>query len=275
LRVGSTAHVKGIIDGNEQAAITDQGANLIDETCTVVHQVDATFGGRGEEGRVEHYKIKTFTGAFQVGYPGEKVGGEEIGFADGEAVQGAGGLGKIEGSSVEIKLKDALGLTGKARDSEAARVGEGVEDAFSVGVGDNPSAEEAGIEVEAGIAVHREVQGIPDTVLADAIVKVITEDDLTPLLLLGGAILDFYQNSMEPSGERGVVLEIGDGLLDEDPTLGAVFGVIVDHEGGTIQIDGEGRTSFRESVEEAEGGMPGRVEEILSGSECPDQQREE
>ena len=103
---------------------------------------------------------------------------------NGEAVQRVGCLGDVEEVAVEVNLHHTAGSAFEGGHAETTRVVKRIQQGFALQVFDEPLAQVARIEVETGIAVQGEVDGIPDAVLFDFAIQLGADDKSSALLFL-------------------------------------------------------------------------------------------
>ena len=73
-------------------------------------------------------------------------------------------------------LNHTAGSAGQSRHTQAAGVGKSVQDCFISHVLDQPFAQVTRIQIKACIAVHRQVDGIPDVVFFDLRIWLFSEE---------------------------------------------------------------------------------------------------
>ncbi len=252
------ADVQGVVDGDQPAAVVDQRADLVDQPGAVRVQVQRAFGCRREKGRVHENAVETFLVPFQSADQRPEIPDEEVRLVDRETVQRVRCLGEIEELAVQVELNDAACPARAGRRAQAAGVGEGVQHGLAFQGFDGPSAQVARVEVQAGVPVHRQVEGVPDSVLLHLAVGGFAEEEAAPSLFRRRAVAGFDDARPQP-GEA--LLQKNLRLPHQRQTVFRLGGIVVQDGGRRVQVHGQVGTAFGEAVEQPEGGLVPGVEQ--------------
>src|SRR5690606_19546162 len=162
-----TADEQRVVDHHQRTAARHQWPDLVHEPGGVLVQVDRAAARAGEERRVEDDGVEPFAPKLQTANEGEEVLRMEVALLDREAVQRVRRLRYLEEASVQVGVEHARRAAGTRGHAEASRVREGIQDAFAFAVVEEPAAQHTRVEVEAGVLVHQQVDGVAHAVLAD------------------------------------------------------------------------------------------------------------
>lgn len=172
--------------------------------------------------------------------------------------------GRRPGSGVEVGLQYPCGPAREGSDAEAAGVREGVEHRLAFGVVEQPAAQLAGVEVEAGVLVEQRVDGVAHAMLADLRVGATAarrpeRDPPAARLVEALALLDDDRGQPRQPRAQGV----------EDRGQPGVVGLpaAVDDGRAPVGVDHPARVALEVAVEQPEGGPVRGVDEGRAGGQ--------
>ena len=174
-----SAQEQGVVHRCQIPAVVDQRTQLVDQPRAVLCQVHSPFAGGREEGRIEKDAVETFPAPFQTAGLRPKIPGLEIRPRDRKTIEAVGGFRKVEESPVPVEVQDAGCSAGARRHAQAASVGKGIQDRFIPQIFDCPLAQIPRIQVETGVLIHHQVNGVPHPVFLHTASDALPVDDLS------------------------------------------------------------------------------------------------
>ncbi len=164
---------------------------------------------------------------------------------DREVIKLISSPGEIEEPAAAIHLDDALSTASQRGCSQAAGVGEGVEHDPAGGMLLQPGAQQARIQVEAGILVENEVKRVGYPALRNGGVRFTSQNDHAVLLSRVGGVAHFHEDALQPG--QGFEKEILDGWQSHGRA-----GLVGDQRRCAEEIDGHIQAGFIKAVEKAQ-----------------------
>lgn len=144
---------------------------------------------------IEDDAIEKLFGVFEAADGGEEILGDKIFRVDLESVQRVRSFCQIEKLAVAINLDDASRAASQRRNTETSGIGKRVQHRSASHVFDQPFSQQACIKIKTRIAVHREVERVPHSMLADFCVGRIAEEKFAAFVLLRESISLFDNSS--------------------------------------------------------------------------------
>ena len=243
MHVISAAQEKRVVDGDQPAAIPHERAQLVDQPVRAVLEIHPPAGGLGEEGGIQEDAIKLCAIAAHGAHGREEIAAEEIVAADGKMIERVRPAGNIEELPTAIELDHALRSARQRGGAQAAGVGEGIQHLPAGGMGFEPGAQVAGIEIEAGVLVEGEIQRVAHPVLDDQIRRVrAAQDHPAPVARCSG-MARLKQDAVQPG--QGIQKNIFHWRQGDRRA-----GLVGDHRRVAVEIDGHVLAGFVEAVEQ-------------------------
>lgn len=156
-----------VIDGNQSASVNNERADFVDQSSVIVFRVHHSFAGRSEKRRIKQDAIKQLFGSNHPADQRLEISGLKTRFVNRKSVQRARSLGHVQEVAIQIKLDNAQSSGGLSGDAQTADVCEGVQHSLAAQVLLYPVSQIARIQIQTGVAVHLQRDGIPHTVFAD------------------------------------------------------------------------------------------------------------
>ncbi len=193
-----SAQEQGVIHRHEIPAIINQRTHLVDQPRAILRQVHNPLAGGCKERRIEKDAVEAFPGTFQTVDLRPKIPGLEIRPDDGKAIEAVGRLREVEEFLIPVEVQDARSPAGARCHAQAAGVGKRIQDRLAPQVFDCPFTQVPRIQVETGVLVHQQVNGIPNPVFLHAASNGLPIDDRSLFGILRQSMARFQEDGLNP-----------------------------------------------------------------------------